>query len=171
MKETKTNRIATTLFLLLLATLIFRPHDAHGWGPHGHELSGRAAAMKLPEQTPKFFRNAVDQLGYLNPEPDRWRDRAESDLDKALDSAYAPDHFLDLELVPPAAFDAVNRYEFAAELIKAGRKPTAVGFVPFRMLELFQSLRIQFRLWRAERDPNKRKWIEQRVINDAGVLG
>jgi len=158
--------------LLIIAIALAQPlSDAQCWGPHGHELSGRAAAMKLPEQTPKFFRNAVDQLGYLNPEPDRWRDRAESDLDKALDSAYAPDHFLDLELVPPAAFDAVNRYEFAAELIKAGRKPTAVGFVPFRMLELFQSLRIEFRLWRAERDSNKRKWIEQRIINDAGILG
>ena len=62
--------------------------------------------MKLPEQMPKFFRKAVDQLGYLNPEPDRWRSRDESNLDKALDSAYAPDHFLDLELVPPAAFTA-----------------------------------------------------------------
>jgi hypothetical protein len=134
-------------------------------------MSGRAAAMKLPEQMPKFFRKAVDQLGYLNPEPDRWKSRDESNLDKALDSAYAPDHFLDLELVPPAAFNAVNRYEFTAELIKAGQKPTTAGFVPFRILELFQSLRIEFRLWRAEQDSNKRKWIEQRIINDAGVLG
>jgi hypothetical protein len=171
MKEMKTNRIFWALFLILIATLIFMTRGAQGWGQRGHELSGRAAAMKLPGQTPKFFRNAVDQLSYLNPEPDRWRDRAESDLDKAFDSAYAADHFIDLELVPPAAFDAVNRYDFTAELIKAGRKPTTTGFAPFRILELFQSLRVQFRLWRAERDPNKRKWIEQRIINDAGVLG
>ncbi|MGH9853674.1 MAG: hypothetical protein ACREBD_27865 [Blastocatellia bacterium] len=173
MKKTESNRIATTLLLLLIvaAMLIIRPHNVEGWGRHGHELSGRAAAMRLSEQMPRFFRKAVDQLSYLNPEPDRWRDRAESDLDKALDSAYAPDHFLDLELIPSAAFNAVNRYEFTAELIKAGQKPTTAGFVPFRILELFQSLRIQFRLWRAERDSNKRKWIEQRIINDAGVLG
>src|SRR5262245_55150542 len=172
MKNTKI-RIARLLLcsLVIAAVLIEHSYDAQGWGQHGHELSGRAAAMKLPEQTPKFFRNAVDQLSYLNPEPDRWRDRAESDLDKAFDTASAPDHFIDLELVPPAAFDAANRYEFAAELIKAGRKPTAAGFSPFRILELFQSLRVQFRLWRAERDPNKRKWIEQRIINDAGILG
>src|SRR5262249_60999059 len=107
MKETKTNRIIIILFLLLIATLIFRSYDAHGWGPQGHELSGRAAAMKLPEQTPKFFRKAVDQLSYLNPEPDRWRSRDESNLDKALDSAYAPDHFLDLELVPTSALTPI----------------------------------------------------------------
>jgi hypothetical protein len=173
MKNTATTTIASLLLcsLVIAATLMKISFDANGWGLHGHQLSGRAAAMKLPEQTPKFFRKAVDQLSYLNPEPDRWRSRDESNLDKALDSAYAPDHFLDLELVPPAAFNAVNRYEFTAELIKAGQKPTTVGFVPFRILELFQSLRIQFRLWRAEIDPNKRKWIEERIINDAGVLG
>jgi hypothetical protein len=173
MKNTKISKIARLLLCsLMIAVAMMKPlSDARGWGQRGHELSGRAAAMKLPEQMPKFFRKAADQLSYLNPEPDRWRDRAESDLDKAFDSAYAPDHFINIEPVPPAAFDAVNRYEFSAELIKAGRKPTSAGFVPFRILELFQSLRVQFRLWRAERDPNKRKWIEQRIINDAGVLG
>ena len=55
-----------------------------GWGPHGHALSGRLAAMKMPLSTPRFFRSAVDRLSYLNPEPDRWKDRVESDLDKAL---------------------------------------------------------------------------------------
>jgi hypothetical protein len=173
MKNTATPTIVSLLLcsLVIAAALMKISFDAYGWGNHGHELSGRVAAMKLPEQTPKFFRKAVDQLGYLNPEPDRWRSSDESNLDKAMDTAYAPDHFLDLELVPPAAFNAVNRYEFTAELIKAGQKPTTAGFVPFRILELFQSLRIQFRLWRAEFDPNKRKWIEQRIINDAGVLG
>src|SRR5262247_3875450 len=144
MKTTRTQIARLLLCLLIIAAALTQPlSDTHGWGPQGHELSGRAAAMKLPEQTPKFFRKAVDQLSYLNPEPDRWRDRAESDLDKAMDSAYAPDHFLDLELVPSAAFDAVSRYEFTAELIKAGQKPTTAGFVPFRILELFQSLRIE----------------------------
>jgi hypothetical protein len=173
MKNTATTTIVSLLLcsLVIAATLMKISFVAHGWGLDGHQLSGRAAAMKLPEQSPKFFRKAVDQLGYLNPEPDRWRSSDESNLDKAMDTAYAPDHFLDLELVPPAAFNAVNRYEFTAELIKAGQKPTAAGFVPFRILELFQSLRIQFRLWRAELDPNKRKWIEQRIINDAGILG
>jgi hypothetical protein len=173
MKNTTITRIArrTLCSLVIAGAMIMSLSGARGWGQRGHELSGRAAAMKLPEQTPKFFRKAIDQLSYLNPEPDRWRDRAESDLDKAFDSAYAPDHFIDLELVTPAAFDAVNRYDFTAELVKAGQKPTTAGFVPFRILELFQSLRLQFRLWRAERDPNKRKWMEQRIINDAGILG
>lgn len=145
--------------------------NAHGWGPEGHVIAGRAAAMKLPDAAPRFFRRAVDQLGYLNPEPDRWRDRLESNLDRTMDSAAAPDHYLDLELVPPSAFNAANRYEFVAELVKAEQKPTTAGFVPFRIMELFQRLRVEFRLWRAETDSRKRRWIEQRIINDAGILG
>src|SRR5207244_2561430 len=83
----------------------------------------------------------------------------ESNLDRALDSASAPDHFLDMELVPEAAMKAVNRYDFVAEMIKAGQKPATAGFVPYQMLELFQRLRIEFRLWRAEKDANRRRWI------------
>ncbi len=166
----------STFALLLISSLIFialtiSVPPVRGWGQKGHEISGLVAAKKLPEEMPRFFRRAAEQLSYLNPEPDRWRSRDESNLDRAMDSAYAPDHFLDMELVPEAAMKAVNRYDFTAEMIKAGQKPTTAGFVPYRMLELFQTLRIEFRLWRAEKDSNKRKWIEQRIINDAGILG
>ncbi|MDX2033427.1 MAG: nuclease [Blastocatellia bacterium] len=164
--------IPPAAFLLLLALLIAsRPAPVRGWGADGHAMAGRAAALKLPNEMPKFFRAAADQLSYLNPEPDRWRDRVESNLDRAMDSAAAPDHFLDLELVPPSAMKALNRYDFVAELIKAGQPPTKPGFAPYRVLELFQRIRVEFRLWRAETDGKKRKWIEQRILNDAGVLG
>ncbi len=159
---------------VLLLGLIFwgtSPRKVLGWGAHGHEISGRAAARTLPASMPSFFRRASDQLAYLNPEPDRWRDRAESSIDRAMDAAAGPDHFIDLELVPAAARGAVHRYDFATELIKAGQKPTTTGLSPYRMLELFQRLRIQFRLWRQEKDSRKRGWIEDRILNEAGILG
>lgn len=171
MFKSKLNCALLFVSLLTLVVLTIRPLTVQGWGQKGHELSGLVAAKKLPEEMPKFFRKAAEQLSYLNPEPDRWRSRDESNLDRAMDSAYAPDHFLDMELVPEAAMKAMNRYDFTAEMIKSGQKPTTAGFVPYRMLELFQTLRIEFRLWRAEKDGNKRKWIEQRIINDAGILG
>jgi hypothetical protein len=168
--------IKITLRLLLAVAVlgllfIQQSDEARAWGEEGHLLSGRAAAMKLPAEMPKFFRSQVDRLSYLNPEPDRWRAREESNLDRGMDSAAAPDHFIDLEWVPEAAFNAVNRYDYTAEILKAGRRPTQVGFVPYRMLELFQTLRIEFRLWRAEKDGRKRRWIEERILNDAGILG
>lgn len=161
--------VALLAAIIILQTI--HPSDTQAWGRAGHELSGRVAAMKLPPEMPKFFRKEVELLSYLNPEPDRWRARAESNLDKAQDSAAAADHFIDLELAPEAAFSAINRYDFVAELLKAGKQPTRVGFAPYRMLELFQRLRLEFRLWRAEPDGRKRRWIEQRILNDAGILG
>ena len=70
-----------------------------------------------------------------------------------------------------ALTSAADRYAFIEALAKTGRKPSEAGFLPYRMLELFQTLRIEFRLWRATTDPIKREMIEQRIINDAGILG
>lgn len=165
------HRYLSFCLLLAVAALLVNPLGVQGWGEQGHLISGRAAAMKLPVKMPLFFRLAVNQLSYLNPEPDRWRARSESDLDPALNAATAPDHFIDMEWAPEAALNAPDRFGFIAEISKTEHKPNEVGFVPFRILELFQRLRVEFRLWRAEKDLAKKRWIEQRIINDAGILG
>src|SRR5262249_27687166 len=43
--------------------------------------------------------------------------------------------------------------------------------LPYRILELSQRLREEFRLWRAATDARTKSWIESRIINDAGILG
>lgn len=155
--------------IVLVAFLLSLPltFPVRAWGPYGHELSARAAVQALPETMPAFFREAASQLVYLNPEPDRWRDSREADLDPALDDSHAPEHYIDLEIVPEGALDADNRLDYLREV---GNDPLP-GLSPFAMLELFQRLRIEFRLWREETDPEVRSWIEQRIINDAGILG
>src|SRR5687768_11577183 len=145
--------------------------NARFWGEPGHRIIGDLAAASLPEQMPKFFRDARAQLSYLNPDPDRWRDRVESNLDPALSDFQTPEHFIDLEYVPPNGLMAANRYAFIDSLHKHGVKITTPGFLPYRMLELTKSLRVQFRLWRAEKDSSVKRMIEQRIINDAGLLG
>lgn len=128
----------------------------------------------MPPSMPAFFRGASRQLGYLNPEPDRWRDRGESTIDPALGSGSAPDHFIDMELVSPAvlsqALKARDRYAYIDTLAAAGVKASVMGIVPFVILEGTQKLRIDFRNWRAAPDSLK-PWIEQRIIDDAGILG
>jgi hypothetical protein len=140
----------------------------------GHRLTGEAAALELPPSTPAFLRNASRQLGYLNPEPDRWRNRAERTLDPALDGATAPDHFIDMEMAPPtvlaAALKAPDRFGYLDTLAAAGVKGVVMGLLPFRMLELSQQLREDFRQWRVAPDSTK-PWIEARIIDDAGILG
>src|SRR5439155_26416816 len=126
----------------------------------GHTISGAAAAAKLPSDMPAFFRNAGRQLTYLNPEPDRWRDRAESALDPAMDGAYSLEHYVDMDLATPAvlasALAARNRYAYFDSLAKGGVKGTTMGLLPFRILELSQLLREDFRLWRIAPDSTVR---------------
>jgi hypothetical protein len=145
------------------------------WGERGHYLTGQAAAAKLPEAMPAFFRAAAAQLAYLNPDPDRWKDRREMQLDPALDEGSSADHFIDMEMVPPdrlaAALAAPNRYAYADTLRAAGVSAATYGFLPFRILELSQRLRVEFRLWRTAPNDQVREWIQARIINDAGLLG
>jgi hypothetical protein len=141
------------------------------WGGHGHRVSGEAAARKIPAEMPAFFRNAVDQLSYLNPEPDRWRTREERTLDPAMDAAHAPEHYIDMEMLPKGALQAPDRLAYADSLRAAGVDAGTAGLLPYRIIELTQRLRVSFRQWRTTTDPKERAWIEQRILNDAGILG
>lgn len=139
------------------------------WGFTGHEMGARAAVQGLPGEVPTFFRAAGEQLAYLNGEPDRWRDRGVP----AMDQAFAYDHYLWLENVPRGALDAPDRFAFIQALYAAGLEhgQRDVGLLPYRMLELYQRLVAEWRLWRVETDPSRRGWIEARIVNDAGILG
>lgn len=168
-------RRATWCIGIVAALAVTHVLPLFAWGERGHYLTGQAAAAKIPAEMPAFFRNAAAQLAYLNPEPDRWRDRTEAAIDPALDAGSAPDHFVDMEMVPAttltAAFAAPQRYAYADTLRAAGVDAAKFGFLPFRILELTQRLRVEFRLWRAAPNDRTREWVEARIINDAGILG
>jgi hypothetical protein len=142
-----------------------------GWGAHGHMTAARAAVRTLPESMPAFFRAAEDQLVYLNPEPDRWRDRTESTLDDTMNSSFTPDHWIHLDEIPKELQEAENRYDFIVNLGKANLDPKEMGTLAYRIVEMTQRVRSGFRRWRQETDPAARQWIQQRIVNDAGILG
>jgi hypothetical protein len=161
-----------------------KPHDFHVptadtltpakstrpiWGEHGHRISGHAAAANLPSEMPRFFREAVAQLEYLNPEPDRWR----VDEFVAMNEAYAFDHYIDLEVVPDSALLAPDRYEYLSWLEAHGLENPAqrAGLLPYHILELYQRLTVEFALWRRAPDATTRRFVEARIVNDAGILG
>jgi hypothetical protein len=118
---------------------------------------------------PAFFMDAGDQLEYLGPEPDRWR----SQELKEMDDAWEFDHYIDLENVPEGALDASDRYEFIAALNAAGihRPQQFVGFLPWRILEVYQRLLTELAIWRNTPEGPQRRFVEARVLNDAGILG
>jgi hypothetical protein len=84
---------------------------ARAWGDKGHEMTARVAARKLPRDMPAFFRQAEVELGYLCPEPDRWRNEKR---EPALKGLADRDHVFKLEdailPLPP------TRYEFYVAL-------------------------------------------------------
>lgn len=157
------------------ALLAAAPATLAAWGDAGHRLIGLSAAQTLPEDMPAFFRAASQQLAYLNPEPDRWKDRVERALDPALEGGTSPEHYIDMDLVAPsvlsAALAAPNRFAYTDTLRQAGVAASTMGLLPFEMLELAQQLRGDFRLWRIAPDSTTRAWMEARIIDDAGILG
>ncbi|HZD05119.1 MAG TPA: hypothetical protein VE173_09375 [Longimicrobiales bacterium] len=152
--------------LTLAAALAFL---APPWGAHGHRIAGEAAARGLPPSMPSFFRDRSDQLAWLDAEPDRWRGRGA----RAAERAFAYDHYIDLERVPGGALDAADRWRFLDALHRAGMEEPAsgVGLLPFRILELQQRLVGEWRRWREATNLRERRWIEDRIVDDAGILG
>jgi hypothetical protein len=157
------------------AALFIVPSTLNAWGDAGHRMIGLTAAQALPPDMPQFFRDAAEQLSYLNPEPDRWKDRAESALEPALNGGTSPEHYIDMDLIDVAVLDralaAPNRWAFADSLKAAGVGADKMGLLPYTILELASKLREDFRMWRIAPDETVRKWIEQRIIDDAGLLG
>ncbi|GAC1446701.1 MAG: hypothetical protein NVSMB56_07880 [Pyrinomonadaceae bacterium] len=166
--------IAKISCTIAFTAMLLAPLPVRAWGEYGHRISGQVAAQNVPNEMPAFFRNAIDQLTYLNPEPDRWRDFIESKLDPALNGTKAPEHYIDTErlaLMKTGMLELPVRDAFLMRAHEAKLQARDIGLLPYEILERFQQLRVEFRLWRAETDPRKRAFIEQRIINDAGILG
>ncbi len=118
---------------MLAAVLL--PTLAPGWGDVGHTTINRAAAEKIPADMPHFLKAASSRIGWLGPEPDRWR----SNLEKPLNDAQAPDHFIDLEYVdwlkpfPPDRYAFIQAvYQYRAQHPQDGvPPPEKIGFQPY----------------------------------------
>jgi len=165
---------AGTVLILLLALL---PSLCLAWGNDGHIYINQVAAQKIPATMPKFFRDAVDRLAYLGPEPDRWKDETEY----ALKNAQAPDHYIDLEKLSEFAELPNGRYEFyrlldekrCAETQDKDRwLPEHVGLLPYATIEVYERLKVAFREYRSYKEANRpTKVLEQNIVFYAGWLG
>jgi len=143
---------------LLLAFLVsvFSVPSSFAWGSKGHRIISRLAAQSLPADLPAFLRtpDAINEIEYLGPEPDRWRSRAEPELN----AAQAPDHFIDLEYADLTGTLPRQRYAFIAALYAyaaahpdraADLRPEKVGFQPYITSEVWERLKSAMRDYRA----------------------
>ncbi len=163
--------------LLLIALVIVQDQVAFAWGNEGHTFINRVAAQKIPASMPRFLRQAVAEVEYLGPEPDRWR----SPTELALKNAQEPDHFIDLERV--AWLDPLppGRYEFYRKLYEKRATtsdhpddylPEHVGLQPYIVMEIYGRLKASFREYRQLQAAHKpMKPVQQAIIFYAGWLG
>ena len=143
---------------------------AHAWGNEGHRLINRLAALTLPGDVPAFLRSeeAINEIEYLGPEPDRWRSPAEPELS----AAQAPEHFIDLEPADALGPLPHRRLDFEAKVFAAGLRPEKIGLQPWEATEVWERLKAALREYRqlsgAHQDTLP---VEQAVRFYAGWLG
>lgn len=169
------HRIVNTLYrslALMTIALTLSAAPSSAWEEKGHMLINRLAAEAMPPDTPAFFRNAVEQLSWLGPEPDRWK----ADSGPQLYAVNGNEHFMDLE--PLAALTLPDtRYRYIAMveekgLALKGYPADKLGFLPYRIAELTQVLQNQWQRWGEAKDGSAAKaQLEQNIIYTAGVLG
>ena len=167
---------------VLMIVLVCLPAGrALAWGRDGHKLINRVAVRALPGDVPSFLRSpqAIAEIGYLGPEPDRWRSPAEPELS----AAQAPEHFLDMELAEMAAPGGLpeRRFDYLVDLYMAQKqhpadaqrfKPQTVGLLPWQMDEYFERLEADMRHYRERKAAHKPlDGPKLAIIYDAGVLG
>jgi hypothetical protein len=150
---------------------------AFGWGREGHMMINRLAAENLPADVPAFLRSpqAIDEIEYLGPEPDRWKSRAESELA----STQSSDHYIDMEWanlvgpLPRKRYDFIRALAVAqAQYPKLDLKPESVGMQPWEVEEIYQRLKSAMRDYRAlAAEHGDTHPVEEAIIFYAGWLG
>ena len=162
--------------VLIIALAVLLPTLSSGWGDVGHTTINRAAADKIPSVMPPFLKAAASRIAWLGPEPDRWR----SELERPLNNAQAPDHFIDLEYVdwlqplPPDRYRFIQAiYEYRALHPHSGvPEPEKIGFQPYITIEIFDRLKVAFRQYRhAQAGEDSKADAEADAIFYAGWLG
>jgi hypothetical protein len=146
------------VILLALAVVSLAP----AWWVKGHESVAEAAASRLPEEMPAFFRAGGKHLAHFAGEPDRWKNPDA----KFLRAAEAPDHYLDLEDLEGKALPS-DRYQAAAQIARSKHRPERVGMLPYAILENYDRLSCAFKDFRD--DPNNEA-VRMKCLVYAGIL-
>jgi hypothetical protein len=153
-----------------LVCVLVQPPAAHAWGNGGHRMINKLAASSLPSDVPAFLRSpeAIAEIEYLGPEPDRWRSPAEPELV----AAQAPEHFIDMELADALGPLPHRRFDFEASVYAAHQDPKKIGLQPWVTDEVWERLKSGLREYRkltaAKQDTRP---VEQAILFYAGWLG
>jgi hypothetical protein len=154
----------------VLVCVLTQMPAAHAWGNKGHRMINREAVFGLPDDVPAFLRSpeALNEIEYLGPEPDRWRSPTEPELE----AAQALEHFINLEMADALGPLPHRRLDFEARVFAAGQRPEKIGLQPWETVEVWERLKASLRAYRklAAAGQNTRP-VEAAAIFYAGWLG
>lgn len=187
MNRVKIRTVGASIGLLVLAA---QPGSA--WSNRGHRLVNLVAAESLPPEVPAFMRTpeAIAEISYLGPEPDRWRPETAPDLSKAA----GPDHFFRVEAGVAIGPLPRRRYDYLRHLDDlriqdpadaAHLTPQYTGTLPWQAEEIYERLLsafIDYRIAEGEIPPEQWKdmapmskadmpYIEDAALYYAGWMG
>jgi hypothetical protein len=150
----KLKYVVRSIAVLVMVPTLTQQQGA-AWGGDGHRMINRLAVAALPADVPGFLRDGgtLDAVEYLGPEPDRWRNKAEGELN----AAQAAEHFIDLDYADLIGALPRRRYDFVRALMEAQKAhpematvltPEKVGLQPYVTLEVYQRLKAAMREYR-----------------------
>jgi hypothetical protein len=140
-------RAKNTWILLCLGTLLSMGTPGWAWSNRGHRMVNLVAAESLPANMPAFMRTpqAIQQISYLGPEPDRWRPETAPELSKAS----GPDHFFRYEAGVAVSPLPRRRYDYLRRLDDLRKQhpdqaaqltPQFIGTLPWQAEEVYERL-------------------------------
>jgi hypothetical protein len=137
---------------------------ATGWWSGGHETVAEAAAARLPDDVPAFFRRGGKELAHFSVDPDRWKNREMTFLRRAEEG----NHFLDTEDLDGKTLPATHRFD-AMKMIYTDLKkePNKVGMLPYAIMEYYEKLTVGF--YDHRKSPNNTA-IPMKCLVYGGVL-
>jgi hypothetical protein len=170
-------KLAKGALCFTLVMQLVAPQLAWSWGAEGHMYVNKVAVQHIPADMPRFLRNAMAEITYIAPEPDRWRSPATF----ALKNAQEPDHFIDLERVAWLSPLPPGRYEFYRKLYEKrvatadhpdDYLPEHVGLQPYIVAEIYGRLVAAFHQYRELRERHQPTApVQNAIVFYAGWLG
>lgn len=145
----------------VLCVLLFQGFT-RAWWIKGHATIAEAAASRLPDKMPAFFRAGGKHLAHFAGEPDRWKNPKANHLRPATSA----DHYLDLEDLGGWSLPA-HRWKAAELMRELQLRPERVGFLPYAIMENYDRLTCAFHDHR--QDPNNTS-IHMKCLVYAGIL-
>lgn len=151
-----------SLARILLLGIVLQAAPSRAWWPEGHSIVAEAAVRSLPADVPAFFREGGVTVAHLAQDPDVFKNRSVSELNRAEQ----PEHYIDWEFLKGSALPP-DRLGYLSLLARLQVDPLAAGTLPYSVTEWTSRLQLAF--------AEHRRWpklepIRAKCLVYAGIL-